>query len=99
MMDIDTPQLHGDTLTGFDKNGGFMESPIGSVELMRAPMAAVGRTALLAATLAVGTALVIAHLRGNVDTCVRFTPGAGNDGLPVACGAYGGGGSGNVVGF
>jgi len=99
LFDIYNPQLHGDTLAGFDKAGGFMEMKIEDVQLMRAPMASPGRTALLAGTLAIGTALIITHIQGGVDNCVRFNPGGGNNGLPVPCGEYGAGGSGNVVGF
>ena len=96
MFDIYNPQMHGDTLAGFDKEGGFMEMNIQDVQLMRAPMASPGRTALLAATLAVGTALVITHIQGNVPNCIGFQPGAANNGVPIPCGTTSGG-SGNVV--
>ena len=99
LKDLYNPQLHGDTLAGFEKTGSYIEMKIEDVQLMRAPMAAPAKTALLAASLAVGTALVITHVQGSSTNCVRFNPGAGNDGLPVACGDYGGGGSGNVVGY
>ena len=90
MIDMYNPQLHGDTLAGFDKTGGYVEMPIESVQLMRAPMAAPGKTALLAATAAIGTALVITHIQGGVDNCIGFQPGSGNNGLPVPCGTTGG---------
>jgi len=86
MLDLYNPQLHGDTLAGFDKSGGYLEMPIGDVQLMRAPMAAPGRTALLAATAAVGTALVITHIQGNSQNCLSYPPGGLNQGLPVPCG-------------
>ena len=84
-IDMYNPQLHGDTLAGFDKTGGFVEIPIESVQLMRAPMAAPGKTALLAATAAIGTALVITHIQGGVDNCIAFAPGSANNGLPQPC--------------
>lgn len=98
-LDLYNPQLHGDTLAAFDRTGGFLEMPVADVQLMRAPMASPGKTALLAATAAIGTALVISHIQGGTDNCVKFNPGAGNNGLPVPCGNYGAGGSGNVLGF
>ena len=98
-MDLYNPTLHGDTLAAFDRTGGFVEIPIASVQLMKAPMSSPGRTALLAATTAIGTALIISHIQGKVDNCVRCNPGGGNNGLPVPCGEYGAGGSGNLVGF
>lgn len=85
MIDMYNPQLHGDTLAGFDKEGGFVEIPIESVQLMRAPMASPGKTALLAATAAIGTALVITHIQGGVDYCANFAPGSANNGLVQPC--------------
>jgi len=98
-LDVYNPQLHGDTLAGFDRNGGFFEMSIGDVQLMRAPLSSPGKTALLAATAAIGTALIITHIQGGTDNCIRFNPGGGNNGLPVPCGSYGAGGSGNTIGF
>jgi len=85
MIDMYNPQLHGDTLAGFDKEGGFVEIPIGDVQLMRAPMSSPGKTALLAATAAIGTALIITHIQGGVDYCANFAPGSANNGLVQPC--------------
>ena len=48
-------------------------------------MAAPGKTALLAATAAMGTALVMTRIQGNVDNCIGFAPGSANNGLPQPC--------------
>ena len=86
MMDLYNPTLHGDTLAGFDKNGGFYELPIGDVQLMRAPMAAPAKTALLAASIAIGSALIITNVQGSSAYCANFAPGSSNNGLVQPCG-------------
>ena len=86
LKDLYNPQLHGDTLVGFDKGGAYFEMPIGDVQLMKAPVAAPAKTALFAATVAVGTALIITHVQGGVDYCANFAPGAANNGLVQPCG-------------
>jgi len=86
MMDLYNPQLHGDTLAGFDKNGGFYEMPVGDVQLMRAPMAAPGKTALLAASIAIGSALIITQVQGSSAYCANYGAGSNNNGVPQPCG-------------
>jgi hypothetical protein len=69
------PTVHGDTLAGFNR-GAFTEIPLGDIKLMKAPVAAPGRTALLAGGLAIGSAATVAMLMGSgpgSGTCI--TPG------------------------
>jgi hypothetical protein len=86
VQDLYNPQIHGDTLVGFQKgNGGYVEMALSDVKLMKAEFAAPMRTALLAATVAVGTALVISRIQGTSPTNLCFPPGGGNMGLPLPC--------------
>lgn len=77
-VDLYNPQVHGDTLVGFDK-GAYTEIPLGDVQIMKANFPAPLRTALLAGGAAIGTAAVVAVLMGSgttpyqASTCI--TPG------------------------
>ncbi|HUK21855.1 MAG TPA: hypothetical protein VLV45_09925 [Gemmatimonadales bacterium] len=68
------PTVHGDTLAGFNR-GAFTEIPLGDIKLMRAPIAAPARTALLAGGLAIGSAATVALLMGSGTGSTCITPG------------------------
>ena len=88
VMELYNPQIKGDsgdTLVGFSKTGEYTEMPVANVQLMRTKMASPMRTALLAGSVALGTALIISKVQGTAPTNLCFPPGGGNMGLPVPC--------------
>jgi hypothetical protein len=49
-------------------------------------MSSPGKTALLAATAAIGSALIITHIQGNTANCASYGAGSDNNGTPQPCG-------------
>jgi hypothetical protein len=64
VVEMSNPQVHGDTLVGF-VNGAYTEMSLGDVKLMKAKFSSPGRTAVLAGSVAIGTALAVTALMGS----------------------------------
>ena len=88
VTELYNPQIKGDsgdTLVGFSRTGEYLEMPVANVQLMKTAMASPMRTALLAGTVAVGTALIVSRIQGTAPTNLCFPPGGANMGVPVPC--------------
>jgi hypothetical protein len=87
--ELRNPQLHGDTLAGFDKEGHYIELPVESVQLMKAKAFSPTKTAIFASVAAVGSAAALLAVTGtNGPANVCFYP-ASSTGIPGVCGEFG----------
>jgi len=86
-LQLFNPELHGDTLVGFDK-GAYTEVPLADVRIMRAHVLSPMKTALFASGIAIGAAVTVVELTGGggpANVCI--TPGTD---YVTVCGSTGG---------